>query len=345
MNITSAGREKILIVKLGALGDAAMALPMIEAIRNQYPDAEITWLCGNTIEPLLKLVNGIDRLIAIDDAKLFKGSLAERLKIIAGCWSIFAFMKFDIVFTPYRDKRYKLLSLTARKVQSRSFMGSDRLNSIIPGRCHSIEYVKLVTGCDDSEITNPVYPKVNVAPSPAIDSIFTDKKSKYIALVPGGAKNLLNEDSLRNWPIGQYKELAKKLIDGGYKIIILGAKSDEWVLESFKDIEVISLVSKTSIPELMYVLAKVNLLISHDTGILHLGKLVKTKSVGLFGPVNPFERIGKDENIRFIWEAKYLPCAPCYNGKVFADCKNNLCMKNITVEKVHDLAVSLINKA
>ncbi len=343
MTQAETGKIKILIVKLGALGDAAMALPMIEALRKRYANADITWLCGKTIEPVLKLVEGIDTIITIDDELLFKGSLLQRLIIIAHCWKIFLFKKFDFVFTPYRDKRYKLLTLTARSNIARSFMGQDRINSITPGRYHSVEYVKLVTGNDNSKTGIPTYPKLNIPADAEIDNIFNEINTKYIALVPGGAKNLLNEDSLRNWDVKLYAALAGKLIAAGSRVIILGAKSDEWICDSFKGTPVINLVSKTSIPQLMNVLAKINLLISHDTGILHLGKLTNTPSIALFGPVNPLERIGKDDNITVISESEKLPCAPCYDGKNFAPCTNNLCMKNISVEQVFTMATNLLN--
>lgn len=342
---TGQNKKRILIVKLGAIGDVVMALPMIEAIRQEHPTAEITWLCGKTVEPVLKLVEGIDRLITIDDALLFKGRIKQRISVIVKCWQTFAFKLFDLVITPYRDKRYKILTLTAKKNTYRSFDGSDRLNSITPGRYHSIEYIKLINGIDDSEIENAVMPDINLDSDPKIENLFKNKDSKYVALVPGGAKNLLNEDSLRNWHIDSYRNLAKLLIDEGYKVIILGAKSDEWINESFAEVDVINLVSKTSIPQLLCVLKKVDLLVSHDTGILHLGKLTNTLSIGLFGPVNPIERVGKNERISVIYEAEKLPCAPCYNGKVFAGCKNNICMKRISVEQVYTKAVSLLRES
>lgn len=332
----------ILIVKLGAIGDVVMALPMIEAARAKYPECEITWLCGKTVEPILKRINGIDNLVTIDDTKLFTGSIAEKIIEIVKCRKTFFNKKYNLIITPYRDRRYKLLTLFIKNERRLNFEGKDRLNSIIPGRYHANEYAKLILGLEDSEMQNAVFPKLNLEADLTIENIFNDLSAKYIALAPGGAKNLLNEDSLRNWHIDNYKKLAERLIKDNLKVIILGAKSDLWVNKYLGDLDVINLVSKTSMPQLLNVLKRINLLISHDTGILHLGKLFNTVSIGLFGPVNPIERTAENETIKVIWKGNKLPCSPCYNGKYFADCKNNLCMKYISVDEVYDMSQSLL---
>ena len=51
-------KTKILIVKIGAIGDAVMALSMIHEIEVKYPNAEITWLCGEIISPIIRSVKG-----------------------------------------------------------------------------------------------------------------------------------------------------------------------------------------------------------------------------------------------------------------------------------------------
>jgi len=126
-------------------------------------------------------------------------------------------------------------------------------------------------------------------------------------------------------------------LEGGVyniNIILIGAHQDKWVLKYFKDIYAIDFINKTSLTDLIYLFEKCDLLLSHDTGTFHLAKLTNIKILGLFGPVNPAERFGIKENVEVIFLGDSLPCSPCYDGKRFADCKNNLCMKNITVDLV-----------
>jgi len=333
---------KILIVKLGAIGDVVMALPMVTAIREKYPDAEITWLCGKIAAPIPESVEAIDNVITVDDALLFKGSAAQKFMTVFSCLKALAFRRYDYIITPYRDRRYKILTfLTGRKI-FRSFDGRDRLNSIIPGRYHSVEYVKLFTGQDDHTIKERPFPRAAVPESQMIKELLFDNNKPVIAIAPGGANNLLNKDSLRNWPAANYGRLAELLAGGKYNFALLGARTDEWTREYFKGLPVIDLIGKTSLLELIYILKNSALLITHDTGILHVGKLAGVKTLALFGPVNPCERVGKNERIEVIWEGSLLPCSPCYNGKIFAGCGNNLCMKNITVEAVYSKTLELL---
>jgi len=319
-----------------------MMLPTLTAIRGKYPDAQISWICGRIVEPLLRSVKGIDELIVLDDAKLFKGSIFERLTIIIKAWIKFFNRRFDYIITGYRDSRYKLLTLTARAGIYRSCNGKDSINSFIPGRYHALEYIKLFTGKEGSQTDKIVFPEVKLEKDPGIEQLFIQKDKSYVALTPGGANNLLHSDSLRTWPIENYRFVAEHLTKAGYKIILLGAKSDEWASPYFEGIDVINLLGKTSIPQLMNVLRHINLLISHDTGIFHLGKLFGTRTIVLFGPVNSVERVSPNENIKVI-TAKVKPlCAPCYDGKNFAECKNNICMKNIEAEYVFEEALKTL---
>src|SRR6266498_3406461 len=66
--------RSVLIVKLAAIGDAVMALPMITACRAADPATRITWLCGATVAPLLRCVEGIDELVVVDDVAVLAGT-------------------------------------------------------------------------------------------------------------------------------------------------------------------------------------------------------------------------------------------------------------------------------
>ena len=71
--------KKFLIVKIGAIGDVIMALPMIDAIRSRYgEDAEITWVVGKTASSILACFS-VDHILIVDENKLLKGKVFTRL--------------------------------------------------------------------------------------------------------------------------------------------------------------------------------------------------------------------------------------------------------------------------
>jgi heptosyltransferase-2 len=329
-------KTKILIVKIGAIGDAVMALSMINEIDERYPDAEITWLCGDIISPLIKSITRINIVIVLNENKLLAGSKLEQISVILKTWIKLLFKNYDLVINAHRDKRYDLLLLTTFKKEYRSFTGKERKNQLVQGRYHAAEYARLINNADDWKITEPVFPKIQIPQEPKIEKLIGESNGSRIILTPGGAQNLINGGAQRKWPIENYVLLAKTMIEkyNNTKIILAGSENDKYAGNSFNKLPVVNLIGKTTLTDIISLYNRCKLLITHDTGLLHLAKLSGIYTIALFGPVNPVERIGINERIDAIWLGNELPCSPCYNGKSFADCENNICMKNISVDMI-----------
>jgi heptosyltransferase-2 len=337
---------KILIVKIGAVGDVVMALPILRVISNNFENAHVSWLCGKTVAELLSKYETIKNLIIVDEAKLFKGSLLKRLVYLGEIWGKFIGKSYDLVIIGNPDPRYRMLVWPARAGKIRAFTRRGLRFRPVPGRYHGNEYVNLVTGLEFPEGPQGAVEKIKIPLNERLGKFLEMDKGSYplIAIAPGGTKNVLSEQSLRRWPLQYYHDLVKKLLAENLKIIITGGRDDEWVRPGFSDLNVVDLIGKTSIIELISVYSKCNLVITHDSGPLHLAKLAGAKSIGLFGPVNPYERVSRHEPVQFIWEGRQLACCPCYDGKTFAQCSNNVCMQSITVEMVYNLATKILKE-
>lgn len=322
--------KKILILKLGAIGDVVMALSLINAVREEFGKAEITWICGKTVYPLLEKVDGIDRIIVADDKLLYTGNLFQKVFQILSLWKKVFLGSYDIVLNGYRNKFYKFMLLPVVSKKYVDFSGSGE-KTFLKERYHSDEYCRMLLGKDDSFSKNYGFPIIRIDTP---DEKKSELKSSSILLAPGGAKNLLRDDSLRRWPIHNYVRLASELVKKDLKVAIIGSESDRWTREHFGNMEVENLIGKHDLIQLIQLLENSKLLITHDTGVLHLAKLTKIKTIALFGPVSWKERVSPKENIDVIWGGTDLPCSPCYDGVNFAKCNNNLCMQNISVEKV-----------
>lgn len=342
----NAVNKRILIIKIGAIGDAVMALSMLHEIDNRYQGAEITWICGKIIAPLIKNVNRINKVIVIDDFDLLRGNALSRFKVLVKIWIKLAFHNYDIVISAHRNRNYGLLALTTLKKEIKSFSGKNRQNEMVKGRYHASEYARLINNIDDWQLKEPALPEISLPSNGKIDNLIDKLNYPRIILVPAGAKNLINGGLQRRWPVEYYHSLAGKLISQ-YKncsIILAGSKDDLWASEKFKDLKVLNLIGETELLELIYLYNKCDILITHDTGLFHLAKLSNIKTVALFGPVNPIEMAGNHKNISWIWKGEDLPCSPCYDGKLFADCNNNICMQNISVEMVLNKIIELGNE-
>src|SRR5262249_12730405 len=119
--------------------------------------------------------------------------------------------------------------------------------------------------------------------------------------------------------------------------------SDQWALPAFQGLPIVDLVGKTDLIQLVALFNQCDLVVSHDCGPMHLATLAGTRVVALFGPTDPHWLVELDRTkTRVLWGGEELACRPCYDGRNFADCANNLCMKSISVEAVDRAAHELL---
>lgn len=334
---------KVLIVKLGAIGDVIMALPMITALRRRDPGVKITWLCGDVSAPVVRLVDGVE-VIAISEAALLAGSTGRKIREILTAWLRLFGRRFDLVITPYYDVRYRLLSAAALAKERRRFNRGKGRWWPVPGRYHSDEYVRLVTNVDDATAESAAMPRIDARLSEKIRSLMAASGESVIALAPGGARNALGDSPLRRWPLESYGRLGAELVRRGYRVALTGAASDGWVREAFRDQPVLDLIGQTVLADLIAVYRACAAVVTHDSGPMHLALLAGASTVALFGPTQPSEKVARGERLRVIWGGAELPCRPCYDGKTYAPCLNNRCLVELAPESVADAVEELASR-
>ncbi len=306
--------QKVLIVKLGAIGDVVMTLPLLKALKEKE-DVHVTWMCGEAPKQLLEKMGLVDRLLVVDEKKLLKGSFFQKCLFVWGVWKKLKCARFDLIIVAHADPRYRLLTFFNR--------GEKRFFRPQKGIYHAKEYLKL--GGEEDSISYP--------------QMFSNPKEHFIAIAPGGAKNVLADDMLRRWPMTHYRALIELLTQKGYKVVVTGAETDTWCLPYLEGLAFENLIGKKNLIELIEVYSKASCLITHDSGPFHLAKIAGCPCLGLFGPTNPLERTS---NNFFIWGGENLPCRPCYDGKKFAPCQNNLCLKRISPQQVFEKILTII---
>lgn len=316
---------KILIIKIAAIGDVVMSLPLLTYLRQHYPKAHVTWVCGRQVSPLIRATGLVDRLIEVDEAALLGGSLTALAKL----WMRLAGRFYHICIIAHADPRYRILSWPILCLKRRFWDRKARRIRPVPGRYHGEEYVRLLSEIDGPDAPLIEFPKLTVAI--AREKIPT---GTLIAIAPGGAKNVLADDPLRRWPIESYASLIKKLAEYPVQVLVLGADTDHWVKERFAGLAYVDLIGKLSLTETVALMKECRILITNDSGPLHLAKLAGCRTIALFGPTSPWERVGRDEKIKVLWGGERLSCRPCYDGKTYASCKSNVCMRSIRPEQV-----------
>ena len=322
--------RSVLIVKLAAIGDVVMALPMISALRAQDPATHITWLCGMTVKPLLDCVEGIDELVAVDDVAVLAGNAARKAQAVVGGWSALGKRRFDLVLTAHSDPRYRMLAARVRAAERRWLGEREPRPRLVPGRFHGDEYVRLVTEVDDGTAKHYAVPPLRLALDRGVgERLATLGAARKIALAPGGARNPARDNPLRRWPLEGYVSLARDLAANGDIVLLTGSGDDAWVRAAFTGIDVVDLVGETTLPGLAALFARCAAVVTHDSGPLHIARLVDAPTVGLFGPTAPATVVRSAAHLITLWPGVALPCAPCYDGREFAPCASNLCLQLI----------------
>ncbi len=321
--------KRALIVKLGAIGDVIMALPAIQEVHRR--GFEIDWLCGPVVAPLLRCYPWV-HVIVVDDRALLKGSRVERLRTLARLWKVLLGTRYEICATLYYDARYRLLTSVVRSPRKLHLSRSERSGALLATRQHTDEYARILLEEEDScrsESRSPLRPEV--LPSTLVREKIAPVR---VALVPGGASNMLRQQTLRRWPAERYVDLAEVLLRRGYEVLLLGGPEDLWVKPQFARLPVTDLVGTLSLPDVIAVCDTCDVVVSHDTGPLHLAGLSKASLLGLFGPTDPGNFLPRRPGARAIWGGEHFACRPCYDGRQFAPCRDNGCMQEITLQMV-----------
>jgi ADP-heptose:LPS heptosyltransferase len=155
------------------------------------------------------------------------------------------------------------------------------------------------------------------------------REGQIIAFVPG-AKRDINE-----WPLNYFVNL-QKLLKKRYpecKIVILGGLDDvskgEYIQYQTNDDAVINLAGKTSLMELIYLIGKCQLVITNNTGTMHMASLAGVKVVGIFSSAELYGKWFAYGN-EAISLYKHIDCEACY----YKCNRDKECIKNITPEDV-----------
>lgn len=354
-------KQKILLFKLGAIGDVVFTMPALNAIKSILPDAHITWVTGRSCSPLLQSHALLDDLIIVDDFKFFSKNWTDR---IMESLRLREQLKKDqsLVLLGHRALSYTLLlrsKINAPVFQlarykpnlwKQMLQRAVVINPIWMHESHAMrELVK-------AGLEHLLYNRLNDMPwiwdfSHVPDSDL-DLPSSFIVLHIGGATNVKTEFFLKRWP--HFGELIYRLLEGtSHYITLVGNHSDkketEKVLKesrerfidsensqnrTFPEHRLLNWVGKTNLTELISILRKANFFVGADSGPLHIADSLNIPSIGLYGPTSlvSWGLLGHKSTVLH----ENIECSPCYKDDgFFPECPfEHKCMKNLNVEVV-----------
>lgn len=341
--------KHIVFVRLSAIGDVVQAAAALYLYRVNYSNTQITWVVDQALASLVAAFAVADEIIPVEADGFFKGSFVSRLRNL---WKtmgkIGAFGAFDAVYIAHPDWRFSLLTSLVRSNKKISPKSLSRSRRFIPDRHRTFEYYRLLTNQDSGHL--PIDEALaglgaSVLSSQPFDSLKGfGLPEKYMVLIPGGARNALRDNPQRRWPIESYVSLAERLLKQGCPIVLLGGLGDRWVSEYFNGLPVIDLIGKTSLLDMVSLLAQARCVVAHDSGPVHLASITSVPLVGIFGPTNANAVLSFSRQRTVILQPQNrVSCSPCYDGREYAPCDFNVCMQSTTVECVLSAVDGLIS--
>ena len=310
--------KKVLIIKIGDLGDVALALSLVKVFEHD----QISWVCGSKSSCFLQAIEKISSIFTLDEKALLKGNIFKKAYELLKIWRILFLKKYDIAITAHKDPRYRLLSLFCFTKDHYFFSKNDSFP--LGNKFHGQAYLDLIKATCPLEYPLLKLPNVN------LDGLTFIKKPWIILNIFGSPED---NKHLRYWDIHSYAQLAKHLCKSNSVILIGDAHALNYS-HLFNFPNATNLIDKTNLIELLFLLQKSYCIITHDSGPLHLARVARCKIAALFGPTNPQAfSLPSDQEIYFF--SKY-PCSPCYDGKHFPNCKENKCLKTISPELVYE---------
>ena len=316
--------QRILLVKLAALGDAVMASTLVGATRARWPGAELTWVAGRGIAPLIRRLAGVQRVVEVDETRLLRGNPFVRAREMIRAWREIG-TGYSVALVAHADPRYEwLVRFTGAHDVRRAPLGRNGER----GKWHGGIY---------AEMARPLAMPARLAellPSSVALPVALTGVENVIVIAPGGARNVLRDDHLRRWPIERWVELTKMLIEQGLMVVAVGGQEDMAEVAACAAVGAHDLAGRTSLDQLLALFERAACVVTHDSGALHLAILVGAPTVALFGPTPPGEFVPAGADVAVLSSAAGLDCAPCYDGLGYAACKNNLCLGGVSVTMV-----------
>lgn len=347
-----ADAKRILVIRLDLIGDVVLTTPVVRALHKANPEARIDVFAMQVPAEVLQDDPDIRRVLtynpnvwrrpqslfklrnyqeAYHTIKSLRDARYDLCISVCGDWaSVFAFFAAPKRSVGYKDEAYPY------------FLTDPVAGKRYRERKHEVDYcMDLLKPLQIDASNGTAIPRLHVCQSAQeqasslLQEMGIDASDRIIGVQVSSSNGVA-----KRWPLGYWAALGDKLIEElSVKVILIGAAADKPLINRVKDgmkCQVVDFSGLTTIPILAAVLSRCSVVVSGDSGPLHIAGAVGTPVVGLYGPTDP--HISGPYGQNSIVLRQNIWCSPCYDASRTADCRfyNPICMKGITVRQVYD---------
>jgi lipopolysaccharide heptosyltransferase II len=327
---------RILIRSSNWLGDAAMSVPAVRAIKAGRPDAWVTVAAPENIAPMWKLVSEVDALIPLPSS----GPLSvARLLQGDSC--------FDVAILFPNSLRAALetwLGGIPRRVGYGGHWRRWLLNQVVPAprkpgppAHHSLRFLRIARECG-ADTSDADGSRAGVQQSTSNLQQAVNRQSIKVGLCPGAEYG-----PAKRWLPERFAAAAKTIsAHSPVEWILFGTARDvnlgEQIAARLGD-HCVNRVGQTTLDQLIQELRECRLLLTNDTGTMHLAGLLGVPVVAVFGSTEP--RLTAPLGSGHIVLRHHVECSPCFLRECPIDFR---CMKAVTAQEVSDAVLSILRE-
>jgi lipopolysaccharide heptosyltransferase II len=327
---------RILVRSSNWLGDAVMSVPAVRAIKAGRPDARVAVAAPEKIAPMWKLVPEVDEIIALRSSWLFPVVRLFRRE-----------SSFDVAILFPNSLRAALeawLSRIPRRVGYCGHWRSWLLNQMVPKprkpgppEHHSLRFIRIARGCG-AECNSKNFSEHAAQCSTSNGQTAINRLFVKVGLCPGAEYG-----PAKRWLPKRFAEAAEKIsAQSPVQWVLLGTKRDAAIgddIATALGYRCINRLGQTTLDELIAELRECRLLLTNDTGTMHLAALLGIPVVAIFGSTEP--RLTRPLGNGHIILRHHVECSPCFLRECPIDFR---CMKAVTVQEVADAVLSILHQ-
>ena len=306
---------KILIIRLSAMGDVAMTVPVLKVLSDKYPEHEFSLLTNKVFNPLFAEIPGL---------KIINPDLKGKHKGITGLFALYKEIKKEQNPDVIIDLHNVIRTKTIRFFFSLNGIKTSKINKgrkekreltkrkhkiLKPLRHTTQRYVEVFNNAGINIVLH-CCPKLKPKTLKAEIQSLINSDEKKIGIAPF-AKHIQKQ-----YPIEKTEVIIQKLSSEGYKIFLFGGgKKEKEIAENIekKYQNTVSVIGKYNLEDEIALIDKLSVIITPDSGNMHIAALTSVKIISIWGATHPFAGFTPfvPANRHYVIQNEHLACRPC----------------------------------
>ena len=343
---------RILLLRLERIGDLLMALPAIADARAAAPKAEIDLVVGSWNASVARSIRGISKVHVVDAPWLARGDKGSGAAVLVGTALGWRARGYDIAMNFEPDVRSNaMLALSGARWTAgyRSAGGGALLDQALDydPQQHTADNARRLVRSVLGEGPLPAATGLDI-PIEArrqAEQALAGRTRPFVAMHAAGGRQV------KQWDPARFATVARRLLeDRGATLILTGGPGDSAIVEDVKrglpSANVLDISNLGDLLSVAAILERCDLMITGDTGPMHLAAAVGTPIVAVFGPSDPRRYAPRGPLDRVV--RVDLPCAPCNRIRLPpARCTGHIpdCLAFVTVDRVLAAAVEILDES